>query len=199
MTMRALSLFMLSAVLLMASPVHAHRVNIFAWVQGETVHGECAYPSGKPVAKGLVQVSDAALEEVLLTLSTDEQGLFSFPIPDEALAKGMDLLLTLDAGVGHQSQWTIAAAEYGATTSVPGPDQAITPASTPSPATPDLEALDALLEKKLAPIRKSLAQMAEDKVSISDIVGGLGWLIGLFGLLAWFKSRPVRMKDRDSL
>ena len=49
--------------------------------------------------------------------------------------------------------------------------------------------LSAALEQKLAPIRHMLAEQYNAGPSLRDIIGGLGWLMGLAGLAAYFKSR----------
>ncbi len=52
--------------------------------------------------------------------------------------------------------------------------------------------LNILLDEKLAPIRRMLAEM--DRPGLRDIIGGIGWLVGLAGLVAWFRrpSGPSR-------
>ena len=47
------------------------------------------------------------------------------------------------------------------------------------------------LEAKLAPLKAQLARLAaKDKTSYQDVIAGLGWIMGLLGIAAWFKSRP---------
>ena len=47
--------------------------------------------------------------------------------------------------------------------------------------------LDAKLDEKFVPVRRALAQQSGP--GLRDIVGGIGWLIGLAGLAAWFRRR----------
>jgi len=81
-----------------------------------------------------------------------------------------------------------------------GPGQSFASASGPSVPSPLDEArLAALIEaavskavdEKLAPLKLQLARMAEQDQSarMRDIIGGIGWIIGLVGIAAWFK-RP---------
>ena len=49
--------------------------------------------------------------------------------------------------------------------------------------------IDTTLEQKLAPIRKMLAEQYNAEPSLRDIIGGIGWLLGLAGIVAYFKSR----------
>lgn len=86
--------------------VDAHRVNIFARVEGDTVHVESKFSGGRRVHTGKITVSDTAGTE-LLRGTTDENGQFSFKVPQKT-----DLKIVLEAGTGHRAEWTIPAAEF---------------------------------------------------------------------------------------
>ena len=83
----------------------AHRVNVFAWVQGDTVYVESKFAGGKMVKAGKIVVMDSQGNELRSGL-TNDQGEFSFKIPMRT-----DLKIVLIAGQGHQAQWIIPAAE----------------------------------------------------------------------------------------
>jgi nickel transport protein len=85
--------------------VDAHRVNLFAWVEGDTVYVESKFSGGKKVKAGKIIVTDSQGTE-LLTGATDENGEFSFKVP-----KKTDLKIVLIAGAGHRAEWTIPASE----------------------------------------------------------------------------------------
>jgi nickel transport protein len=80
----------------------AHRVNVFAWVEGDTVFVECKYPDGTKVHEGVIRVLDSAGKE-LLTGKTNTKGEFSFKIP-----KQDDLKIVLEAGMGHRAEWPLS-------------------------------------------------------------------------------------------
>jgi hypothetical protein len=86
-------------------PADAHRVILFARVEGDTVYVESKFSGGKKVNAGRITVTDADGVE-LITGTTDAQGEFSFKIP-----KKTDLKIVLSAGEGHRAEWTIPAAE----------------------------------------------------------------------------------------
>ena len=95
----------LAGLTVMCAPwtdAHAHRVNVFAWVQGDTVYVEAKYPDGTTVHEGLIRVLDASGAE-LLTGRTNAAGEFSFKIP-----KQDDLTVVLDAGMGHHADWPLS-------------------------------------------------------------------------------------------
>lgn len=84
---------------------NAHRVNLFAWVEGDTIYVESKFSGGKRVNAGKIIVSDSKGTE-LLSGTTDENGEFSFKVPVKT-----DLKIILEAGTGHRTEWTIAADE----------------------------------------------------------------------------------------
>jgi hypothetical protein len=90
---------------IVSAPVDAHRVNLFAYVEGDTVHVESKFSGGKRVNAGKIIVLDALGTE-LLTGMTDENGAFSFKVP-----KQTELKIVLEASTGHRAEWTIAASE----------------------------------------------------------------------------------------
>ena len=86
-------------------PVDAHRVNLFAWVEGDTVYVESKFSGGKKVKAGKIIVTDPRGTE-LLSGTTSENGEFAFKVP-----KKTELKIVLLAGTGHRAEWTIPAGE----------------------------------------------------------------------------------------
>jgi nickel transport protein len=180
----------------------AHRVNLFAWVEGDTVYVESKFPGGRKVKAGQIVVLDNEDNE-LLTGATNDEGEFSFKVPKRA-----DLRIVLKAGMGHQAQWTIpaeeileAAGEAAAEVHEPEPppaEVAVEPEpeaiSSPQVTTGMTEErvqrlIEEALEKKLEPIRRMLAKSQESGPSVTEVVGGIGYIFGLLGVAAYFMSR----------
>ena len=183
----------------------AHRVNVFAWVDGETVYVESKFPGGKPVTAGKIVVTDSRGVE-LLTGETNEQGEFSFKVP-----KRDDLTITLIAGMGHQASWKVAASEIeGVAGSDSAPAQAPqkpvaskaetsqTPTEQPVIGPPALtaadiqQAMETALDSKLKPVIKMLADAQQTGPSMQDVFAGLGYILGLAGVAAYVQSRKTR-------
>jgi nickel transport protein len=180
----------------------AHRVNIFAWVEGDTVLVECKYPDGTRVHEGVIRVLDSAGKE-LLNGKTNTQGEFSFKVP-----KQDDLTIVLEAGMGHRADWPLSKQDLAPAGEAPQPEPA--PPSPPAPKTeapPSAakepapgaaspapagmeQAIEKALDKKLAPVLRMLAEMHEQKVRLTDVLGGIGYIIGLVGVAAYFKRKP---------
>lgn len=85
--------------------VDAHRVIVFAWVEGDTVYVESKFNGGKKVQAGKIVVTDPQGTE-LVNGKTNEKGEFSFTVP-----KKTDLKIVLLAGEGHRAEWTLPLAE----------------------------------------------------------------------------------------
>lgn len=201
----------LPLLLALAAPAQAHRVNVFAWVEGDVVHAEGTFAGGKkPSMDSPLDVLDAATGEKYLEMRTDDQGAASFTIPQAARDAKADLKLVLHASMGHQAEWVIKAAEYL------GADAGSEPVSgevaAAAPAAPvaaqgaqgivpmDDAALRQLVEtavakaveSHVAPLKRMLAEQQTAGPTLSDIVGGLGWIAGLVGVGAWVSSRRRR-------
>ena len=202
--MRSFVLFLVFTFLISA-PALAHRVNVFAYVEGSEVVVECSYSKSKRVRHGAIEVKDAASGETLLQGTTDEEGLFRFSIPDQARKSGSSLRILLQAGEGHQNEWLLEAAEFTdeATPMSLAPDAAVAAAAVakvkPDNASSDAaglsraeleEVVGAVLDAKLAPIKRILLEQSQSGPGMQEIIGGIGWIFGLIGIGAFFKSRP---------
>jgi nickel transport protein len=98
--------YVLVAILIVffsAGNAQAHKVNLFAYLDGGKVYTESYFADGKPVKGGKVLVYDSR-EKLLLQGVTDNQGLFSFDIP-----KIDRLTIVIDAGMGHRNSFKLKA------------------------------------------------------------------------------------------
>jgi nickel transport protein len=188
------------------SLAHAHRVGVFCWVEGNKLHTQSTFQPGGPVKGGRLQIVIPATGEVLATGTTDFKGEYTFDIPAKALKEGLDFRVSLLAGSGHKGYWDVPAAEY---MDGPGPGQE-SPVVPPKAKAPGLanpenashtaglnsisqealqKLLDQELDRKFAPIKRSLAQMQVGRPSVSEVIGGIGYIFGIMGLVLYFKSK----------
>jgi nickel transport protein len=192
-----LTALLLLLLAMVPSVARAHKVTVFAWVEGDTVYTESKFSGGRPAKGARIEVYNAA-DEKLLEGQTDEEGRFAFQPPrPEALR------VVLIAGAGHRNEWRLTAEELTGAAAAQSPAEP--PVSTEgktlqaSAADRNPEALtvsrselqgliEAALDKKLAPIERRLGAMS-DGPSFTDIVGGIGYIIGLVGLAAYLQSR----------
>ena len=203
-------------IVLAAAPVaRAHKVTVFAWVDGDTVHTQSKFSGGRRAQQATIEVYDAG-DNRLLAGKTDDNGEFSFKIP-----KASALKVVLIAGMGHQNAWQLSEAEIRRGLTVAGSAPAAPPApaaGAPAPAVailpaapqpdaasaghPGLSAeavqriVEQTLDRKLQPIVSLLAETRQEGPSLQDVLGGLGYILGLVGLGAFIHARHLRDRSR---
>lgn len=188
-------IFLVPSFLVVGS-ASAHKVMIFAWVEGDTVYTESKFSGGKRVKKGDITVYDLQ-ENRLLKGKTNEQGEFSFKIPEKIAMK-----IVLLAGMGHRAEWTVPleeiqgiASETSETTTnqstiAKEPDKQTRSVSVSNLSPDDIQlAFEKALDKKLKPVMKKLAESQEHGPTVKDILGGIGYILGLVGVASYFHYR----------
>jgi len=194
-----LGIALLVVLVAFSTPALAHRVLVFAYAEGDTIHVEGKFVPDTPVRQGKVLVLDAKTGKEVLTGQTDDQGKFSFKIPAAAAAERMDLKIVVEAAMGHRGEWLLKAGSYltgasPAKAAEPAPAVASVP-KAPTTKTVDVDqqaleaALNKVLERQLAPIKEMLTELTIHRTSLTDIIGGLGYIMGIFGLWAYFASK----------
>jgi nickel transport protein len=173
----------------------AHKVSIFAWVESDTVYTLSKFSGGKKVKKGRIVVYDPEGKKLLDGL-TDDQGEFAFKIPQETA-----LRVELVAGAGHKGYWLVPLEEIVGTPA-PNSDGIAEKAPTGKSAEKDRitgsddarlqAAIETALDKKLKPVMRLLAESKQSGPSLTEILGGIGYIIGLVGIAAYFKSRQKK-------
>ena len=134
---------------------------------------------------------------------------YSFKIP-----KFTDLRIMVVAGQGHQGEWTIRETEMQGlppkTASQTGTDNAIqteqkktisktsadpgTIAPNTNLKSEEMEAIiEAVLDRKLKPIVRMLADNRQKGPSARDIFAGIGYILGLVGIAAYVHSRKKKV------
>ena len=193
-----------------AVPAQAHRVNVFAWVEGNTVYTTAKFSGGKVARESLVEVYDSQ-KKLLLKGKTDNKGDFSFSVP-----KIDNLDIVVYAGTGHRGSWQVKKSELTSVSKTAAPENVDTShkpaAQNPTPAaaqtsgavttsSPNLqinsEEIEKIVQKvvnrslteKLHPLMLMLAEIRDPDPGLKDILGGLGYILGLVGIIAYIKSR----------
>ena len=92
------------AVVVSTSTAQAHQLNVFAFVEDETVVVETRFSTGKIPVSGEVRVLDANAK-VLHTLALEPDGTVRFPLDAEAATGGMTIEVI--TGEGHEDYWIL--------------------------------------------------------------------------------------------
>ena len=170
-------------IFIFAIPADAHKVNIFAWVDGDSVYTESKFSGGRKAKNATVDVFDNEGNK-LIEGKTDENGEFAFKIP-----KKTSLKVVVVAGMGHRDEWTIpldeiasgmfqqAASDKPAETKLPKISESPQPTMSLNPSVEEIQsAVEKALDKKLKPLMKLMAESRKHSPSVSDIFGGIGYI-----------------------
>ncbi len=185
----ALNFVFFSLFLLMTtSLVLAHKVNIFAYVEGDTVYTESYFPDGTKVKGGTVEVYDHQGNK-LLEGKTDEKGQFNFKSPQHD-----DLKIIILASLGHRNSYTLSAEELvGQIEGEKPKEQESEELKIKETTQVDLDQIkrivDGSLDEKLRPLMRQLTKLQQKEISFAEIVGGIGYIFGLAGIIFYFMSR----------
>jgi len=188
---------------------HAHKVNIYAYAESGRVYSEGYFVDGTKAKNSVIEVFDEKDGTKLLEGKTDEEGKFSFQIP-----KATSLKLVFHASMGHQAEFTLGEDEVRAAmdakqplkaSSVKSPSQSEVSAAKKTPKKERAEAAEckglseseietivgSAMDKKLQPLMRMIVQLQESsgKPKITEIIGGIGYIIGILGIVAYFKAK----------
>jgi nickel transport protein len=194
-------LVVLLTLSLAAGPAAAHRLKVFVRVEAGEILGSAYFVGGAPASGAEVRVLGPD-GSVLATLVPDGEGRFRY----RPAAPG-DYVVEAASGDGHVARWQLATKEFAAGATAPagqlkatghaeaagasetvtgGPPQALLPAPVPDPALAAL--VEDAVARQVGPLREQL-QSYEDKVRLHDVLGGIGYILGLAGLALWWRSR----------
>ncbi len=186
---------------LFAAPVaEAHRLRVFATVDGDHITGYAYFVGGERLADTAVRVLDAE-GELLGETQTDEDGEFHYH-PETR----QDHVLEITLPDGHRDTFTVAAAELPSTLP-PGPDADDEAQPDEEADVPEREAAAAMDEEVLRAVLQDtvsqpIRQLREDLDALSerrrfqDILGGIGYLVGVFGMMALARQWLAGRKNR---
>lgn len=183
--------FLALLLLISASVVFAHKVNIFAYQEGDTVYTESYFSDGTKVKDGIVGVYDSQGTK-LLEGKTDENGEFNFKP-----RKKDDLKIVLLASLGHKNSYTLSVDELPDIIVTEKPQQPeFKELKAKEVALVDLEQIkriiDTSLDEKLKPIMRELAKAQQKGVSFTQLIGGIGYIFGLMGIILYFASKKKK-------
>ena len=182
-------IFTFLTIIMMDVSVFAHKVNVFAYVEGKKIYIESYFNDGKKCIDSKIEVFDNQGNKLLEGL-TDKEGKFSLEVPSE----DGDLKVVLTASMGHRAEYSISADELRGAVGLikEEPEEPVSIVSSETSLV-DLKEIQSIIEdtldEKLKPIMREIKKSREDKISPAEIIGGIGYIIGIFGIIAYFLSR----------
>jgi nickel transport protein len=185
---KLLIILLLASILVMSTPLPAlaHKALIFAWAEGDTIFTESKLAGGKRAIDAQVLVFDREGKQ-LLEGRTNNKGEFSFKIP-----KLTDLRIVLNAGMGHKGEWTIPESEIQEVAALLEKKRTDEPSQPIEVGLTKEEIKDLIedsLDRKLRPIVRMMTESQSKGPSVPEIVGGIGYIVGLMGVALYFRNR----------
>ena len=181
----------------------AHNVMGGVYAEGFEIEGEAGFSNGAMANSGtVVKVTDDAgksLGEVLI----EEEGAFTF-IAQQHITHHFEI----NMGAGHVLKMVLPADELpeGSNTgntsnvspavNVNTSSASVTDKRASSPPTTNINSimLEKAIAKQLKPLRREI-QALKEKSGLRDIIGGIGYIFGLLGLVAFLRERKQRAKS----
>jgi len=209
MSLKSMTIAFVSLLFLMIpSLAFAHKVNVFAYVEGNKVVAEGYFADGRKCMDSVVEVLDSQGNK-LLEGKTDEEGRFAFEVPVRN-----DLLIRLNASTGHQAEYVVPASELPGADVIAGdsPEKMLPAHETPVAAKPEMpdipgegikptpsamaavdavtleQVVDRAVARQIIPLRRVIEE-ERSRRRFLDIIGGIGYIVGLMGLIAYIRGR----------
>jgi len=177
-TLSAIALLFLS---LLNTPVHAHLLKIFATAQGDRIQGSVYFAGGTPAPLAQIELSTTD-GHPLAQLQAGKDGEFSYQV-----GASTGVLLTAETGEGHFAKWTIEPSELTGPTTDHNKHPDKVEQHSANQAVPNND-IELAIARQITPLRKQLVSL-EEHIRFQDILGGLGYILGLAGFAAWHYSR----------
>ena len=164
------------------NPVHAHRTKVFSWVDGTSISGEVYFAGGGPAKAAKVDLF--ANKSLLMSTQSNDMGEFSF-----AQLAPMDYEIVANAGQGHIASFNIMNSEFPVTVESKVRLKEIK-ANVKSLAVNGSceDSYNRALINAIKPLRNQLDDY-ETKIRMHDVLGGVGYILGMFGLWALMRAR----------
>lgn len=166
-----------------AGPAQAHKLKVFATVEGGEVTGYAFFIGGGRAA-GAVWTAKNPAGTALASGTTDGEGRFAFSVPQPPV----DATVTVDTREGHVAAATLPASRFGGATA-PLPPVDGPAAVREAQGDARLAALvEAAVQRQVTPLMERIEQM-DDRLRLADVMSGIFLILGLAGMALWAKGR----------
>lgn len=168
-------LILICCLFFISSQVYAHKLNVFAFVEGNQVNVEGYFSDGIPARNAKITVTDKE-GNLVYEGRADEKGQHQFQTPQQS-----ELLIKIDAGLGHIGIYHFGADDVAAAKS----SSASMTSTAGSASSADIQKA---VTEAIKPLAREISELKQ-KSRMSDIIGGIGYIFGILGLFAYLKYR----------
>jgi len=194
MNKRLCLLFSLFLILISVKAVLAHKVSVFGYREGNCVIGESYFSDGSPCKKCLVEIYDEQGKKIAQT-TTDEKGKFKVLVNEKGSVK-----IKLIAGEGHLAEYEIEGLKEITEKNQASSQKEISKKIVKSKNSQIQTSISKDELKKIVRevvteetecIKSILMDLKKDmnKAKIHEIIGGIGYIFGIWGIIALLKTR----------
>ncbi|MGC8872615.1 MAG: hypothetical protein ACP5QC_07090 [Caldimicrobium sp.] len=173
----------------------AHKIHLFITQVEDRIEGEGFFADGSPCKNCEITVFDPSEKEIL-KIKTDEKGKFSFSLPQ----KVEKVKVILSAGEGHIVEQTVTLKTVGKEKKVMPKIEADKKRERENNSLHDEKLKETStgfderfikLEAEVKALREEILSLRKDlqKIAYRDILGALGYLLGIFAIIYFIKNR----------
>jgi len=160
----------------------AHRVDVFPYIENGKIVVEGYFSDGTPARNSKVEIYNEKGEKITEG-KTNEKGFCSFPIPENS----QRLKIVLIASMGHRAEIFFSSEEKFEDSSNEGEKEEVEKVKKMNEKL-EKDELEKAVEKAIKPLIKMM-EKERRKTRISDVIGGIGYILGIFGLIALLYKR----------
>ncbi len=195
-----LQFFVIAALVFISTDADAHKIRVFAYENDGSIVAEAKFSSGRPAKKVEIKVL-AENQDTLISGVTDNNGEYRFSAEVIRENTAGNLTITVNDGSGHRGTWELEKADYlgektthlHSSLSKPRHSEE-NQTNIKTPAVPiNYSAIERIVEKtvarEIAPIKQLLTEQKQDTITLQEILGGLGYILGLAGIAAYYSSK----------
>lgn len=168
--------------LVFIGPAQAHKLKVFATVEGGEVKGYAFFIGGGRAAQTAWAATNATGVS-LASGTTDGEGRFAFPVPQPPT----DATVTVDTREGHVASVTLPASRFGGASVAAAPAR---PTDGSTPIDPDARLaglVEAAVQRQVAPLLERIEQL-DARLRYADILSGIFLILGLAGIALWARG-----------
>lgn len=200
--LRLLTILLLATLALLpgTAPAFAHKLKVFATAIGASVEGRAYFVGGGPATGVPVTLTDSTGAVAATATTETPDGKFALTLPYRD-----DFIINADAQDGHVADFQLRAtrlaetlpaaphAAAAATEAQPASAETIAPQPAVATIAIDSEAIEEAVARQIAPLTDQIDEM-QASIGLRDMVGGIGYILGIFGLWAPLARRREASK-----